>query len=75
VTERGDPNGGVYRFRADYGHVTMFGSNPQSPGNDLAIYVHAGDVGIALVPEPESYALMLAGLGVLGATFRRRRPS
>lgn len=28
---------------------------------------------VALVPEPETYALMLAGLGVLGVMVRRRR--
>jgi hypothetical protein len=38
-----------------------------------------GDAGIALdnititpVPEPETYALMLAGLGLVGFTARRR---
>ena len=30
---------------------------------------------VAAIPEPESYALMLAGLGVVGAIVRRRRRS
>ncbi len=30
---------------------------------------------VAVVPEPESYALMLAGLGVVGSIVRRRRRS
>jgi len=31
------------------------------------------NVSVTAVPEPETYALMLAGLGVLGAVVRRRR--
>lgn len=31
--------------------------------------------GVAAVPEPSSYALMLAGLGVLGSIVRRRKRS
>jgi hypothetical protein len=37
--------------------------------------VHDGDVGVvAAVPEPQTYALMLAGLGVMGLLSCRRRP-
>ena len=56
------------------------------PKNSLryAMVVHAGAIGtpmpftfpepeVVAVPELESYALMLAGLGVIGAIVRRRR--
>lgn len=39
-----------------------------------AMAVHPGDVGtvVASVPEPETYAMLLAGLGLIGAVARRR---
>lgn len=38
----------------------------------LAIAVHDGDIG-SPIPEPEIYAMMFAGLGMLGWVGRRRR--
>lgn len=32
-----------------------------------------GEFAVAAVPEPESYAMLLAGLGLIGATARRKR--
>jgi hypothetical protein len=39
--------------------------------SNLALFVR--DVQVTAVPEPESYALMLAGLGMVGVVVRRRR--
>lgn len=39
----------------------------------LAMAVHQGDVlAVTTVPEPETYALLLAGLGMIGGITRRR---
>jgi hypothetical protein len=46
--------------------------NDAFDGNDLArIYLTANSVTVA-VPEPETYAMMLAGLGLVGFAARRR---
>lgn len=38
----------------------------------LTLVVRDGDV-VSSVPEPETYALMLVGLGIVGAVVRRRK--
>lgn len=63
-----------------YGNVVskFFGSwTHGGSALDIPYYfalVHDGNVSLAAaVPEPETYALMLAGLGVVGAVSRRQR--
>lgn len=48
--------------------IDVFGT--QDIGDGAANY--AGEVAAALVPEPETYALMLFGLGAIGFIARRR---
>ena len=42
-------------------------------GDTVDFYFGHGGVTITAVPEPETYAMFLAGLGILGAVARRKR--
>lgn len=56
-------------FTASSNLTTLRFSNSQNP------YVHFANVdaaSVATVPEPQSYAMLLAGLGAIGALVRRR---
>ncbi len=52
------------------GAATMITSLVFSSPNTNAFEI----ANVTAVPEPETYALMLAGLGVLGFVARRRKP-
>jgi len=67
-------------FDSDFAYGVFFGGGTQNLGNKLtgdesgelsAWAVRPGDV--AAVPEPETYAMMLIGLLMLGATAARRK--
>jgi hypothetical protein len=57
--------------------VFTFFNGLQSSAPVFATYsglaVRNGDVLVAAVPEPETYAMLLAGLGLVGATVLRRK--
>ena len=63
------------------GSGTAFGANPGGdfglPGNRFDIQENAGYAvfGVAGVPEPATWALMLTGFGIVGAGLRRRAPA
>ena len=47
--------------------------SPESGYNDNAFIVDNFAVNVVAVPEPETYAMFLAGLGLMGAIARRRK--
>lgn len=61
--------GGGYRL-CNQGY--QYTDTPSIRYGDMRMTVHTAAIA-APVPEPETYALMLAGLGVMGAVVRRRR--
>jgi hypothetical protein len=64
-----NPTVSAWGFINTNGHQTTWIQNVELN----AWAVHPGDV--AAVPEPETYAMLLAGLGLLGAGAKRRRRS
>jgi hypothetical protein len=61
----------AWHFDTDRGYQ---GNNHRYQIDEFFVWaVHPGDV--AAVPEPETYAMLLAGLGLLGAGAKRRRRS
>jgi hypothetical protein len=57
-------------------HQALFdpGFGDSHPGpNDVGTYLGSQNAAVNLVPEPQSYVLMLAGIGLFGAVARRRK--
>lgn len=59
----------TYSFTAGSGTSSLFFAGGYGAGH----YVGLDNVTVTAVPEPETYAMMLAGLGALGFMARRRR--
>lgn len=66
-----DPNVGEYYTYCDYRHILFIEMLAENSGSEAAKF----RVKLTVVPEPATWALMLAGLGVGGAELRRRRRS
>jgi hypothetical protein len=69
MADGSNPASGAWRFHTLDGDQDYYTQS----GDFYAWAVRPGDV--AAVPEPETYAMLLAGLGLLGAGVKRRRRS
>lgn len=57
--------------------LTLFGSAPNAQQQMISSFTgmpseYKGTLTVAAVPEPETYAMFLAGLGIIGAIAKRR---
>jgi hypothetical protein len=83
-TEPGGPSGNAQYWSSsvDIPQVTAWGFYSADGAQDtysfdtdylFVVAVRLGDVAVSPIPEPETYALMLAGLGLVGFMARRRK--
>jgi hypothetical protein len=76
----GVANGGemIARVRITSGANTLVSNGVLgNPIDDIVVmddFLYAEPFGIGAVPEPQSYALLLAGLGLVGSAARRKKP-
>jgi choice-of-anchor C domain-containing protein len=63
-----------YDFTATNGTTNLrFSADPATSGSFFGLALD--NVSITAVPEPTSWALMIAGFGLVGSAMRRRKPS
>jgi len=68
----------LFGGNADFQLGSSFGNGVlphpgECPGGDECVAGSADIRGVAVIPEPQTYAMLLAGLGVIGFVARRRR--
>ena len=68
-TEWASNTTGAWVFHSNSGYQNVY----TKTSNLLAWAVRPGQVAVAVIPEPETYAMLLAGLGLVGFMVRRRK--
>ena len=68
LTVTGYEGNGLLKFTGTYTDISFV-----TPNYEYYYGATVGAASIAAVPEPETYAMLLAGLGLVGAIARRRR--